>query len=430
MRFRIPIALAAAAMMVGAVSGLPSRASNDPLFSKQYAPQQAGAPEAWTKSRGAGVTIAVLDSGVDLDHPDLASKIDVFPGSDMQDNDDHPDDDTPSPKQGGGTVEGHGTGVASVAAAIVDNGIGMAGIAPDSRIMPIRLVGPEGGTNTAVRVPRAIRFAVDHGAKVINLSLATFKGVDLVGVIETPCFEAFQRGALCVVASGNLGNDRPSGYARSLHALLVTANDRDGKPTDFGQPADTQWGISAPGIHLIAATPKGSGYVSGGRGTSLAAPHVSGAAALLFAVGKSAQEVVDTLLQTARPTDNPTISGAGILDLAAAFSVARAAPEFGGGGGDAPEPVFIEDGPDQQAGLLGAPIEAAADADVDPNGQAAGFSTPGGIVFMPDPDLPVAFGPATSGARMPWPLAATAASMVLGIGAITVQMWRRRSVIR
>src|SRR5207248_2655146 len=126
-------------------------------------------------------------------------------------NDDNPDDDSQQKDGEGKVVQGHGTHVAGIAAAITDNGVGIAGVAPAAKIMPLKVFPTSPNAplvDVLTAVPNAIRYAVDNGAKVINLSLGdALPGNALVGTIETPCANAYQRGALCVVASGNSGDN-------------------------------------------------------------------------------------------------------------------------------------------------------------------------------------------------------------------------------
>ena len=298
-------------------------ASNDPDFDTfQYGPQRIYAPEAWTVSRGEGVTIAVVDSGVQLDHPDLRDKI--VPGYDFADDDPDPYDEN-----------GHGTHVAGIAAAITDNGLGMAGIAPDSKIMPLRvpLQGSEGDVTLAedlIAIERSIRYAMDNGARVINLSigggLAAGPGFDQ---ITTACRDAMTSGALCVAASGNGGRSRPSGYVHDFPGVIVGATNRSDDVADFSQNADTQWAVVAPGVGVHSAW-IGSSFRQI-QGTSMASPHVAGVAALLFAQGLTVEQVIDRIISTARPlNDGGGQSGAGLVNAAAAvgadFTPATTAP--------------------------------------------------------------------------------------------------------
>lgn len=303
-------------------------APNDPGFGKQYGPAQVDAVDAWTKSTGKGVTVAIIDSGVDVQHPEFKGKLTILPGSDLADNDDNPDDDSGLKDGEGKLVKGHGSGGAGVIGALTNNGEGIAGIAPDVKIMPLKVFpsDPNASTfNLVTAVVRAIKMATDNGAKVINLSLGgEFKfgtGNDtLVGGIETPCTDAYNRGTLCVVSSGNArAKQTASGYAHDFNAMLVSANDKDGKPADFAQNADTKWAISAPGVQVYTTTAL---EIQGGywtvNGTSFSAPHVAGVAALLFAQGLSIDQVIKKMLDTATSIGEPTRNGAGIVNAAAA----------------------------------------------------------------------------------------------------------------
>ena len=305
---------------------------NDPEFPKQYGPVQVGALDAWSKSKGAGVIVAVVDSGVDVDHPDLKDKLVVKPGSDLADGDDDPDDDSELQDGEGKFVRGHGTGGAGVIAATTNNGVGIAGVAPDAKILPVKVFASDpnsGFLQGFSAIPNGIRFAVQNGAKVINLSVGTFSfgsAGSLIGLIEGPCRDAYAQGALCVVSSGNSRANQPqSGYESNVDFLIVTANDKDAQGAPFAQNADTKWGVSAPGVGVFTTTAleNGNNGYAEVNGTSFSAPHASGVAALLFAQGLKASEVVQRLLATARPMGEPTRHGAGLVDAAAAVGAPR-----------------------------------------------------------------------------------------------------------
>lgn len=322
------------------LTALPASASNDPEWDKQYGPQQMNAPSAWAKTRGAGVTVAIVDSGVDIEHPDLKAKIDMANSYDYGDEDSNPDDDSKLEDGAGQPVKGHGTHVAGISTAITDNGVGIAGVAPDSKIMAMKVFPSEGSTLSFAAVPRAINDAVDRGAKVINLSIGTFKtGVSLVGIIETPCANALQRGALCVVAAGNAGADRASGYRSDFPGLIVTAHDKNGDHAPFGQKADTQWSVSAAGVSVHSTVPVESGGYASKSGTSMATPHAAGLAALVYAdlkpppTAAGARSVVDAILSGARGTGDRGTEGAGQIDAAGSLKVPVIAEGGGDGGG-------------------------------------------------------------------------------------------------
>ena len=303
MRRTLVAAFAALALWQAAA---PANAVDDPGRVDQYGLEQVKAPAAWPASTGKGVTIAVIDTGVDLDHPDLAGKL--VPGIDLAEPNTPPDD-----------TDGHGTHVAGIAAAVTGNGTGVAGVAPEARIMPVRVLDTLGTGETDVAIA-GIRWAVDHGARVINLSL---------GPVVPPLFGpdpdyeaaiayAWSKGAVVVASAGNLelvGAGQPSGYSRNVKAVVVTATDRDRRHPGWANRADTAWSVAAPGDDILSTLPDAAyGFKSG---TSMAAPHVAGIAALALARGFTPQQTVDRLLATATKLGDPSSDGAGLVDAAA-----------------------------------------------------------------------------------------------------------------
>ena len=296
----------------------PAQATNDPRWGDQWGPVQMLAERAWTKTKGQGVIVAVVDSGVDLQHPDLEDKL--VDGYDYGDGDDNPDDDSPLKDGAGKLIKGHGTHVAGTIGAETDNGEGVAAVAPAAKIMPMKIFASKAGGTLATgiaNVPRAISDSVSRGAKVINLSIGGLQGTSLIGTIETPCLNAYNAGALCVVAAGNSGKGKPSGYDHGVSFLNVTANDVNRNRAGFGQNADTQWALSAPGVDIMSTYPVESGAYVKNQGTSMAAPHAAGAAALLFAQGLNNKQVVEKLLNTATPSNDAGM-GRGIVNAGAA----------------------------------------------------------------------------------------------------------------
>ena len=294
---------------------------NDPHFGSQWGLSKIGAPTAWDTGTGQGVTIAIVDSGIDAGHPDLAGKVAggynfVSPGS-------APHDDN-----------SHGTHVAGIAAAVTFNATGVAGTAPGARLLAVKVL-DSGGSGTSADA--GIRYATDSGAKVINLSLGGYAQGITGASLGSPCAYAFSRGALCVASAGN-DYVTGSGYEDD-DVLVVSASDcNDGKPTYSSGVGNAKWGIAAPGggssllggsCSSILSTIPGGGY-GGKSGTSMAAPHVSGAAAALFGLGLSNQQVVDRLLSTATDIGSAgrdSTFGAGRLNFSAAVAgLSRPAP--------------------------------------------------------------------------------------------------------
>jgi subtilisin family serine protease len=321
-RTRIAAVLAAGALLALSTAG--AGASNDRYFAQQWNLTQVGAPDAWSTSTGAGVVIGIVDSGIDASHPDLAGKIDAFADC-----------------LGGACREtrardsdGHGTAVAGIAAAMTGNGAGIAGVAPDARLLVARVLGPD-GSGVTEDINRAIQWVVDKGARVVNLSLGEpdLVIVSRLGTPLKPGVEyAWSRGAIPVLAAGNYDDLSVSGSANygDLHAVVVGATDRSGKvPAYSTSLGNAMWGLVAPGGNGDGPGADVISPVPGARyewvaGTSMAAPHVSGALALLLAQGLSPSAAVDRLLGS---LDRSVACGPGCrgrLDVKAA--VAAAAP--------------------------------------------------------------------------------------------------------
>ena len=283
-------------------------ANNDPLADQQWGLVTIGAPSVWSITRGAGVTVAVIDSGSGP-HPDLEANMDA--GRTMFGSIDS-----------AGVVDvdpaGHGSHVAGIIAAVADNGIGGAGVAPQSRILPIRVLGAN-GEGDSKDVSKAVRFAVDSGAKVINLSLGgSSESTSLTAAIQY----AVDRNVLVVAAAGNGGSDAtPKWPGASDLTVAVTAIDRANSVTNFGQRGD-YIDLAAPGASIVSTV--GNDYKIQ-SGTSMAAAFVTGAAALLFAAQPTitASQVRDVLQRTATDIGAPgrdTTFGYGLINLVAAFA--------------------------------------------------------------------------------------------------------------
>ncbi|MGH9009197.1 MAG: S8 family serine peptidase [Acidimicrobiia bacterium] len=286
----------------------PARASNDPSFEKQWGINTVGAPAAWAKTTGKGVRIGIVDTGIDLTHEDLAAHIvESTSCIDTQGN---------SLKCQGSAQDdfGHGTHVAGIATALKDNGAGIAGVAPDAELVVAKVF--QGATANSDDVIAGIKWVVDHGAKVVNLSLggalfvvaATF-GSELTAGVEY----AWARGAVPVVASGNddlFGAGIGSAQYGDLNALVVGATGHDDRVAGYSSPTgNAKWALIAPGgtggqtpADNIFSTywAKGKqnhyGYLAG---TSMATPHVTGAVALLLAQGLTKEQAVERVLSTA-----------------------------------------------------------------------------------------------------------------------------------
>jgi subtilisin family serine protease len=300
---------------------------NDPLFPHQWGLQQINVPTAWSRGfRGRGTVIAILDSGIDQTHPDLLPN--MLPGADMLARWRGGADCPPGPEDD----DGHGTHTAGIAAAAANNGIGVAGVAPEAKILPLKA-----GDQSDIPLEAmndGIRYAADQGADVVSISLARGESPLIPGTqvaalepqTEEAVEYAWSRGTVVVGAAGNGSLPVCSYPGGAAHAICVTASGRDGTPTTYsnaGVEADTVV-VRAPGgggtpgtVDLcednVVSTmwprgdydgcwkPQGVRGYENLAGTSMAAPHVAGLVALLAGAGLSAEEIVARIRDTAAP---------------------------------------------------------------------------------------------------------------------------------
>lgn len=283
-------------------TGTPAFSPNDPLRDQQYAWGTIGAYQAWASTQGSSaVVIAVIDTGAQLDHPDLQAKL--VPGYDFVDSDSTPADG-----------HGHGTHVSGSAAAITNNGEGVAGTCPQCRIMPLRVLNDSGNGSLFDEV-QAIYYAADHGAQVINMSL---------GDISTDQTEAdavnyaWNKGVFLACAAGNQGTNGtpafyPAAYDRCFAVAATTESDTRAGFSNYGPWVE----LAAPGSNIFSTWP-GSGYTFL-SGTSMATPHVAGAAGLLASQGLSNSQIWARLQSSADP-----IAGTGTYWSAGRLNLLRA----------------------------------------------------------------------------------------------------------
>lgn len=268
---------------------------NDPEYSTQYAPQKMRADEAWVIARG-GPVIAVLDTGVNYNHEDLSGKI--IKGRDFVNADDDPIDDN-----------GHGTFIAGIAAAKSNNGVGIAGIAWNSKVLAIKSSG-SANTLTAANGAAAIKKAVDQGAKIINCSWVFTADIpDLKAAVNY----AVGKGALVVAAAGNDGANvlrYPCAYSNVFCVGSTTLTDSRSGFSNFGAQVD----IAAPGSSIWSTTLAG-GYGKG-DGTSFSTPNVCGSIAVVWSYFPSwtAGQVRARIENTAVPLTGMQL-GKGRVDL-------------------------------------------------------------------------------------------------------------------
>jgi serine protease len=285
----------------------PTNPPNDPMYSKQWNMEYIGTPYAWANSpQGHGVIVAVIDTGV-TKVADLANT-NILPGESF----------VPGERQRDGN--GHGTHVAGTIAQSTNNGLGVVGIAPRTTILPVKVLSDR-GSGSHDWIAAGIYYAVDEGASVINMSLGGPPG----DVVEKAVEYARSNNVLVVCACGNSNLPTcgfPAGYADSIGVSSIGPSGERAPYSSYGKGVD----IAAPGGDkntpnggILQHTTDGSKEFYGEfQGTSMAAPHVAGAAAVLFSMGLDTNAVEETLLRTADGNEWTDEFGNGILDLEAA----------------------------------------------------------------------------------------------------------------
>lgn len=306
-RMLVVLAVVLLAALSGAVPGAAAHAAPDVRADEWQLPQLHAA-DAWQLSTGSGVTVAVLDSGVDAGHPDLAGRVEK--GIDLVDGS----------TDGRKDFVGHGTSVADLIAGRRD-GPGVVGLAYDAKILPVRVLDAQNRYGDAATVASGVRWAVDHGARVINLSLGGAASSD---ALHAALRYALDHDVVVVACAGNTADRAGKGVwypARASGVVAVSGLNPD-ETFWSGSVSGPQVALSAPADGLIGARPGGYWHV---QGTSFAAPLVSATAALIRSKWPtmSAANVVNRLIATADdkgPRGRDDRYGYGMVDPEAALT--------------------------------------------------------------------------------------------------------------
>ena len=296
---------------------------NDPSWSKQWDMTKIAMPAAWDITKGsADMVAAVVDTGVDYNHPELQGR--VIKGRDFANNDNDPMDD-----------QAHGTHVAGTIAAAAGNGVGVAGVAPNVKILAVKVLGGDGSGNLSSIID-GITYAANNGAKVINLSLG---GPQQSSALKTAIDNAVAKGVVVVAAAGNDSSQTPNYPAAYPNVVSVGSSDQNDRKSSFSTYGSTI-DIVAPGSSILSTTPNNRYQTM--DGTSMASPHVAGAAALVRSLHPDWS--VDQV-RKALETTGDAVSGFESSPSAKRMNVLKALQYGGGGTAPAPTPAPAEPTP-------------------------------------------------------------------------------------
>ncbi|MCU1583428.1 MAG: peptidase [Microbacteriaceae bacterium] len=289
-------------------------ASADAIRDREYWLTSYGITKAWNTTKGAGVTVAVIDTGIDGSHPDLTGT--VVGGTDVS---------------GIGAANGqkpigadsqHGTMVASMLAGHGHGaGDGVIGVAPGAKLLAVSVGFGVGSSDSDDQIAKAVRWSVDNGADIINMSL-TRNTLDWPTSWDDAFLYAMEHGVIVVAAAGNRGSGTTEvGAPATMPGVVVVAGvDRNGKASFDASSQGITLSVAAPSEDLVGAAP-GAGYYAW-AGTSGATPLVAGVLALIKAShpGLSAGNIINRLTATATPAGDAIVYGSGLMNASAAVT--------------------------------------------------------------------------------------------------------------
>lgn len=319
-------------------------ATGDPIYGeldKQWHLANAAVPGAWsymqnpdgTRARG-GVTVAVIDSGCDLDHPDLVGNLDLANAYDAVAGGPLEGDVLANvdAEDGGEGIASHGTHVCGIVGAETGNGIGTAGVSYDARVLPINAIDPATGRTAPGAIEAAFDYLfglIDSGEdsiRVVNISLGSRNAMPTVAALLGRALDEY---GLTVVASAGNGASSaahyPSDYEQCISVVCANAEGRKDPNSNYGSGTD----VSAPGCY-VWSTVDGGGY-GYKTGTSMAAAIVSGVAALLYTMdpGATPQQVRDAVVGGAEPLSEPEETAAGMVNATDAMELLLFGVDYG-----------------------------------------------------------------------------------------------------
>jgi subtilisin family serine protease len=297
---------------------------NDPYFGIQTDLSVIGLASAWTRTTGnPGVVVAVLDTGIDASNTEFAGR--VVPGYNAMTG------VADGPSDFGSTADdaGHGTHVAGTIAAAGNNARGIVGIAPNVTVMPVKVLNADGEGNFGGMID-GMSWAINHGARIITLSLGGALSPSAASALQTYFTAAHAAGAVVIAASGNDGTLTDEYPCNFTYVICVGSTTNDGTTVSSFSTRTAALTLVAPGEGIVSTLPgEDYGY---GSGTSMATPHVTGAVALLrsYSPGITPDAVRDALIASARPlggSGHNSASGYGLLQVGVALdSIAGSAP--------------------------------------------------------------------------------------------------------